>query len=68
MSFYKIMAKNFEISDILDAVKNISTIEKKAGIKGEIKSDSTDNSNCLPSNNQVKFNKSDILVLDQMIE
>jgi len=68
MSFYKIMTKNFEISDILDAVKNISTIEKKEGIKGEIKSDSTDNSNLLPSNNQVKFNKSDILVLNQMIE
>jgi len=62
------MAKNFEISDILDAVKNISTVEKKVGIKGEIKSDSTDNSNFLPSNNQVKFNKSDILVLNQMIE
>jgi len=62
------MTKNFEISDILDAVKNISTIEKKEGIKGEIKSDSTDNSNLLPSNNQVKFNKSDILVLNQMIE
>ena len=62
------MAKNFEISDILDAVKNISTIEKKAGIKGEIQSDSTNNSSLLPSNNQVKSNKSDILVLDQMIE
>ena len=62
------MAKNFEISDILDAVKNISTIEKKIGMEGKIKSDSTNNSSLLPSSNQVKSNKSDILVLDQMIE
>ena len=62
------MTKNFEINDILNAVKSISTIEKKIGIEGEIKSDSTNNSNLLPSSNQVKSNKSDILVLDQMIE
>ena len=62
------MTKNFEINDILNAVKSISTIEKKIGIKGKIKSDSTNNSSLLPSSNQVKSNKSDILVLDQMIE
>ena len=62
------MIKNFEINDILNAVKSISTIEKKIGIEGKIKSDSTNNSSLLPSSNQVKSNKSDILVLDQMIE
>ena len=62
------MTKNFEINDILNAVKSISTIEKKIGAEGKIKSDSTNNSSLLPSNNQVKSNKSDILVLDQMIE
>ena len=68
MSFDKIMTKNFEISDILNAVKSISTIEKKMGTEGKIKSDSTNISSLLLSNNQVKSNKSDILVLDQMIE
>jgi len=68
MSFDKIMTKNFEISDILNAVKSISTIEKKMGAEGKIKSDSTNISSLLLSNNQVKSNKSDILVLDQMIE
>ena len=62
------MTKNFEINDILNAVKSISTIEKKIGIEGKIKSDSANNSSLLPSSNQVKSNKSDILVLDQMIE
>jgi len=53
------MTKKFEISDILNAVENISKIEKK---------DSTDKDDVLTLNNQVKSNKSNILVLDQMIE
>ena len=61
------MTKKFEISDILNAVENISKIEKK---KGKIieKKDTTDKDDVLTLNNQAKSNKSEILVLDQMIE
>ena len=62
------MEKEFEIGDILDAVNNISKIERKKSRSIEIKSDSTSKDDILPLNNQVKSNKSDILVLDQMIE
>ena len=54
------MTKEFEIDDILNAVGNISEIERK--------NDSTDKDDVLTLNNQVKSNKSKILVLDQMIE
>ena len=54
------MKKEFEISDILNAVDDISKIEKKKY--------STDKDDVLTLNNQVKSNKSNILVLDQMIE
>ena len=54
------MTKEFEISDILNAVDNIYKIERK--------SVSTDNDDVLILNNQVKSNKSNIHVLDQMIE
>ena len=62
------MEKEFEIGDILNAVNNISKIERKKGRSIEIKSDSTSKDDILPLNNQVKSNKSEILVLDQMIE
>ena len=61
------MAKEFEITDILNAVNNISKIEKKRNKTVE-KKDSTDKNDILTLNNQVKSNKSKILVLDQMIE
>jgi len=54
------MTKEFEISDILNAVDVISKIERK--------NVSTDKDDVLTLNNQVKSNKSNILVLDQMIE
>jgi len=54
------MTKEFEISDILNAVDNISKIERK--------NVSTDKDDVLTLNNQVKSNKSKILVLNQMIE
>ena len=60
--------KEFAIGDILDAVNNISKIERKKGRTIEIKNDSTSKDDILPLNNQVKSNKSEILVLDQMIE
>ena len=61
------MIKEFEINDILNAVNTISEIEKK---KGKIieKKDSDDKDDILTLNNQAKSDKSDILVLDQMIE
>ena len=61
------MIKEFEIKDILNAVNSISKIEKK---KSKIieKKDSTHKDDVLTLNNQAKSNKSEILVLDQMIE
>ena len=62
------MIKEFKISDILDAVDNISKMERKKSVTIEIKNDPTDKDGVLTLNNQVKSNKSKILVLDQMIE
>jgi len=62
------MAKEFEINDILNAVDNISKIERKKDKSIEAKNDSTDKDDVLILNNEVKSNKSKILVLDQMIE
>ena len=61
------MAKKFEINDILNAVDNISKIERKKG-KSIEKNDSSYKNDALTLNKQVKSNKSNILVLDQMIE
>ena len=61
------MIKEFEIDDILNAVDSISNIEKKKSKTLE-KNDSVENDDVLTHNNQVKSNKSKILVLDQMIE
>ena len=62
------MAKEFEISDILSAVNNISKTERERNMSKETKNDSIDKNDILTLNNQVKSNKSKILVLDQMIE
>ncbi len=59
--------REFEISDILSAVDSISKIEKKKSKIVE-KKDSADKDDLLTLNNQAKTNKSEILVLDQMIE
>ena len=61
------MIKEFEINDILNAVNSISKIEKKKSKIVE-KKYSTDKDDVLTLNNQVKSNKSEILVLDQLIE
>ena len=61
------MIKEFEINDILNAVNSISKIEKKKGKIVE-KKDSTDKEDVFTLNNQAKSNKSEILVLNQMIE
>ena len=61
------METEFEINDILNAVSSISKIEKKKTKIMERK-DSADKNDDLALNNQAKSNKSEILVLDQMIE
>ena len=61
------MRKEFEINDILNAVNSISKMEKKKS-KNREKKDSRVKDDVLNLNNQVKSNKSEILVLDQMIE
>tara|TARA_B100001996_G_scaffold365025_1_gene334533 strand:- start:504 stop:689 length:186 start_codon:yes stop_codon:yes gene_type:complete len=61
------MIKEFNISDILAAIDKIHKKEKKKHKISEKKDISNKNGN-LTLNNQAKSNKSDILVLDQMIE
>ena len=61
------MVKEFEINDILNAVNNISKMYRKKS-KTEEKKDSASKDDVLTLNNQAKLNKSEILVLDQMIE
>ena len=62
------MEKEFEIGDILNAVNSIFKIERKKGRAIEINNVSTDKNDVLTLNNQAKSDKSEILVLDQMIE
>ena len=62
------MEKEFKINDILNAVNSISKIERKKGKTLEIKNDSSDKNDVLTLNNQAKSDKSEILVLDRMIE
>ena len=61
------MTKEFKINDILNAVNSISKIEinKSKNVK---KKELTIKEDVLTLNNQAKSNKSEILVLDQMIE
>ena len=61
------MIKEFEINDILNAVDNISKIDRNKGKKAE-KKDVDDKENTLILNKPAKSNKSEVLVLDQMIE
>ena len=62
------MKKEFKINDILNAVNSISKKERKKSRTIENKNDYTDKNDVLTLNNQAKSNKSEILVLDQMIE
>ena len=68
MLFKKMMEKEFEINDILNAVNSISKIETKKDRAIEIKNDSSGKNDVLTLNNQAKSDKSEILVLDRMIE
>ena len=62
------MTKEFKIDDILNAVDNISKIERRKDKTVVTKNDSADKDDVLTLNKQVKSNESKILVLDQMIE
>ena len=68
MGNYKIMIKNFEVNDILNAVESISKLERKKGQKIEKEIPQTNNNGVLTVNKPTKSNKSEILVLEQMIE
>ncbi len=61
------MIKEFEIRDILNAINSISKSNRKKSkiLKKEYYKDKEE---VLTLNNKVKSNKSEILVLDQMIE
>jgi hypothetical protein len=61
------MTKEFDIEDILNAVTSISKIEKKKTKINEKKNSSNKNT-ALIHNNRVKFDESEILVLNEMIE
>ena len=61
------MIKEFKINDILNAVNSISKIENKRS-KNLKKKESEAKKDIFTLNNQAKSNKSEILVLNQMIE
>ena len=56
------MIKEFEINEILNAVNDISKIERKKN------KDIVEKKQVLSLNEQAKLNTSEILVLDEMIE
>ena len=62
------MTKEAEINNILNAVNSISKIERKKAKITEIKKDLPNKDDILTINNQVKSNKSEILVLNRMID
>ena len=60
--------KEFKINDILNAVNRISKIERKKGDFLQTKKKLAERKDVLTLNNEVKSNKTNILVLNQMIE
>ena len=61
------MKKEFKINDILNAANSISKMDIKKSKTIE-KKNYSNKADILTPNNQVKSDKSEILVLDQMIE
>ena len=61
------MEKEFETNEILNAMDDISKIDRKKS-KNTEKKDYSSKDDVLSLNKQVKSDKSEILVLDQMIE
>ena len=62
------MKKEFDINDILDAVDNIAQFKKKDKKKQEIEKNYVSNNDNMTIKKQNKINKSDVLVLSEMIE
>ena len=62
------MIKEFKINDILGAVNSISEMKTKKNRSKEIKNDFSGKDGALNTDNQAKSDKSELLVLDQMIE
>ena len=62
------MIKEFEINDILNAVNNISKLEKKRSKITENKKISIKENDISNHNNQKKINKSETLILSKIIE
>ena len=62
------MIKEFEINDILNAVNNISKLEKKRSKITENKKISIRENDISNHNNQKKINKSETLILSKIIE
>jgi len=62
------MIKEFEINDILKAVNNISKLEKKRPKVIENKKNSIEENDYINHKKKTKFNKSEILILSQIIE
>ena len=62
------LANDEKANEILNAVNDISKIERKKGKLKVIKNDFEGKSDVLTLNKPTKSNKSEILVLDQMIE
>jgi len=60
--------KKFEINEILEAIKTISKIERKKTNIVKKNKNLAYNGNYSANNNEIKSNKTEILVLDQMIE
>jgi|TARA_B110000438_G_scaffold297620_1_gene344310 hypothetical protein len=60
--------KEFDINDILDAVDNIAQFKKKDKKKQEIEKNYVSNNDNMTIKKQNKINKSDVLVLSEMIE
>jgi len=62
------MIKEFEITDILNAMSTISKIDRKKAKIKQTKKISTSKDDVLGLNKQEKSEESKILVLDEMIE
>jgi len=62
------MIKEFNLNDILNAVNNISRIDRNKKKIEHIKKNSNDSVDKISTNNQIKSDDSEILVLDQMID
>ena len=60
------MIKEFEIDDILDAVNSIFKLKKKK--TNDVKKKSNHENDTLILNNHLKSDKSEVLVLNEMIE